>query len=93
MKKEIEKLLKSNGELKLNKIAKLKRWQLDGVGNKVDKLSIEFSLLYFREKDIMIEERNYKDIVNRVIKEQKIFLDDVDKKLTNNLKAGYLERN
>ena len=43
MKKEFKKLLSmENGYMRINKIAWLHRWNLDALGNKVDKLVITF---------------------------------------------------
>ena len=91
MKKQILKLLnEENGRLKINKICSLHRWQKDGLNQKVDRLEIEFSLLSVSDKSIEIEERDFKEIIKRIEKEQTIFMKEITEKLNSNLRCGYI---
>lgn len=91
MKNKINELLsKKDGFLSINKICNLHRWQKDGLGQNVDKLSIEFSLISSFDKIIEIDERNYKEIIKRIEKEQSFFLDEIKNKLNVDLRNGYI---
>lgn len=93
MKKEIKALIKAeNGTFRLNNIASLKRWTVDGLGDKVDMLVIEFDNINhvnFSPNWYTIEARDYEGIIAECTAAIERYLAWVTDRLTKDLKAGY----
>lgn len=91
MKKEFNNLLKSeSGELKINDFCYLRHYKKDGLNNDVDILRLEIGILRPSQKSIIIEERDMNSLLKRIDEEMKIAFDETYKKLSSDLKCGYL---
>ena len=93
MKKELLEVLASEeGSFRLNNISYLRRWTKDGLGNKVDKLKIEFdniNQVNFSLYDTEIKSRDYDSIIKECIEKTQLYLAEVSRSLCSDLKAGY----
>lgn len=93
MKKEIMELVNSEeGTLRINNVSYLHRWTKDGLGNKVDKLVLEFDNINHVNFGIAnrdIESRDYDGIVRECEDLTNRFFAEVSRRLTSDLKAGY----
>lgn len=94
MKKEINVLLQSeSSSLRLNNFSYLRRWQVDCLGCKCDKLVLEFDNLNgicFSIYDNEISSRSYDGILLECEQITNNFFNNVSKKLNNDLKGGKL---
>jgi hypothetical protein len=93
MKKDIMALLKSeNGTYRLNNISYLKRWTIDGLGNNVDCLTIEFDNINnvnYGYSSYNIFSRDYDGIIAECEKATNKYLTEVTNRLTTDLRAGF----
>lgn len=94
MKKEMMELLNSeNGTFRINNVSYLKRWQKDALGNKVDRLTLEFDNINnvcFSLYDREIKSRDYDGIIEESKEITNRFFKEVSDTLTKNLGAGYI---
>lgn len=91
MKKEIEKLLKSeDAYLKLNKFCTLHRWTKNAFGEQVDCLRAEFSILHEFDHLKELTARDWRGIVEQVCELQQKVLKVVGETLSKELKNGYI---
>lgn len=94
MKKEINVLLQSeSSSLRLNNFSYLRRWQVDGLGCKCDKLVLEFDNINgtcFSIYDNEISSRSYDGILLECEQITNKFFNNVSKKLINDFKGGKL---
>ena len=94
MKKEVMNLVNSNeGKFRLNNVSYLKRWTLDGLGNKVDRLELEFDTINnvcFSLYDREIKARDYDGIIEECKALTERFFKEVSDTLSKNLGAGYI---
>lgn len=94
MKKEINDLLAArNATLKLNKITYLKRWTVDGMGNKVDRLNVTFDspsgrVSFYTQE---IESRDLPGIINEASEAVKIFAQKYAEETITQFKAGRID--
>ena len=93
MKKEIMQLVNSeDGTLRLNNISILRRWTKNGLGDRVDRLEIEFDNINdvcFSIYDTSIKSRDYEGIMRECEEHTKRFLEEVESTLISNMRAGY----
>lgn len=96
MKKEIMNLINIKSDeatyFRLNNISYLRRWTMDGLGNEVDRLTIEFDTINevrFSLCDREIRSRDYAGIISECQEKTEAFLQEVSRSLGNDLKAGY----
>lgn len=93
MKKEIMNLLNSTeGTFRINNISYLKRWTVDALGRKVDRLTLEFDSINgvrFSIYDTEIIARDYAGIIAECQELTTRFLAEVEETLFKNLGAGY----
>lgn len=91
MKKEIEKLLKSeDAYLKLNKFCTLHRWTQNAFGERVDCLEAQFSVLSEFDYIEMVKSRIWREIVDEVCELQQKVFKVVGETLSKELKNGYI---
>ena len=91
MKKEIETLLNGeNSYLNLNKFCRLHRWQKNAFGELVDCLIAEFSIVSAFDEIETITARNWREIIEQVREAHKKAFESAGKRLSNELKAGYI---
>ena len=93
MKKEINELLNSKDAiLKLNKVARLHRWQVDGLGYDCDALKIEFDnptgCVSFFSKEI--KSREFKYIVQEIEEATREFARKWEEKMISEIHNGYI---
>lgn len=93
MKKEIMNLITSSeGQFRINNISYLKRWTKDGMGEDVDKLTLEFDNINnvcFSIYDQEIKSRDYDGIIRECQELTKRFMQEVERELLNNIRVGY----
>lgn len=93
MKKEIMNLINSKeGTYRINNVSYLYRWTESALGEKVDRLTLEFDSINgvcFSICDCDIKSRDYDGIIKECSELTNRFFDEVSRTLTNNLKAGY----
>ena len=93
MKKEIMNLITSSeGQFRINNISYLKRWTKDGMGEDVDKLTLEFDNINnvcFSIYDQEIKSRDYDGIIRECQELTKRFMQEVERELLNNISVGY----
>ena len=93
MKKEIMNLINANeGTVKLNNVSYLRRWTEDGLGNKVDKLVLEFDSVNGVRFNLFkneITSRDYNGIIEECESITNAFFEEVASSLTSDLRAGY----
>lgn len=91
MKKEINELLKcKNGYIRINRITRLRRWQEDALGDKVDRLEVVFDnptgSVSFFSKDI--KSREFKDIVAEIEDATREFLQTWQQEVISEIHNG-----
>ena len=93
MKKEIMNLITTReGQYRINNISYLKRWTKDGMGEDVDKLTLEFDNINnvcFSIYDQEIKSRDYDGIIRECQELTKRFMQEVERELLNNIRVGY----
>lgn len=92
MKREIEKLLKSeNDTLELNSMFELRRWQKDALGNKVDNMELELKRINGVEfsKSVPIINREYMPIIQELNLKMRYILDNLEEEIVRDLICGY----
>lgn len=93
MKKEIMDLVKSDyGTFTLNNVSHLRRWTHDAIGNKVDRLEIQFDVInnvHFNNCFHEIEARDYEGIIDECAKATEAYFAEVQRKLISNMRNGY----
>lgn len=95
LKKDIIALVKGErGEVRINRICKLVRWTKDGLGDKVDRLELEFKGLGGSggyNYGVAIDAREYADIEREVAEAIRTYLADETEDMINDLRAGYVD--
>ena len=86
-------LVKSEyGTFALNNVSYLRRWTHDALGDKVDRLEINFRTInnvYFNDCIHEIEARDYDGIIEECAKATEVYFAEVQRKLISNMRNGY----
>ena len=89
--KEINELLKrENAYLKLNNCCRLHRWKKDALNGDVDYLMAEFSIERAFDYRAYISSRDWRGIIDEVIDAYQRAFEYVGKKLSSELRSGYI---
>lgn len=96
MKKEIMRLVNSDEKearvYRLNNVSFLRRWNYDGLGNRVDILELFFDNVNgvnYSIYNTRIKSRDYEGIMQEIEKLTEKFFKEVTKRTIKDLKAGY----
>ncbi len=92
MKKDIMKIVETEGTFRLNKISKLRRWQKDIIyDEKVDEFEIDFDSIngIYIGYSKKIVSRDYEGIIEECKEATKEYFERASEQFTKALSAGY----